>query len=254
MHVWNNDGSKARFCGNGARCAAAYISKKIKSIGKSSSTDTPPSFQKNSLKKEQTIKEEANIVSIVSGTIQVECKILDPWIVDVRQPFPMVRHAITKEGIIKPCESIELENGALAIPVFALNQHAVVMNKRPENRPISEQRLEEIAQSLQCHQMFPEGTNVSITSFDSKNCLAMTEVWERGVGATSACGSAACAVGASIFDIYKISSQVNIVMPGGQIQVNRSTHNGAIFIHHSSRAEFVFQGEFVLNYYKYDSK
>ena len=86
---------------------------------------------------------------------------------------------------------------------------------------------------------YSQGVNVSFIevhpSFDVK-----AAIWERGAGATRACGSAACAIGAMLFEYHPILSEITVKMPGGNIQVGK-TDEGDIF--HTASACHVFDGK-----------
>lgn len=80
--------------------------------------------------------------------------------------------------------------------------------------------LSEISRGLTGHKLFPKGVNVSMASLiDSKNLRA--RVFERGVGETLACGSAACAIYVAGLPMgLDQSGGVSIAMPGGDILVS----------------------------------
>ena len=53
--------------------------------------------------------------------------------------------------------------------------------------------LETVGPLLECAEIFPRRANVSFVSVEDETTLNM-RVWERGIGETWACGTAACAV------------------------------------------------------------
>ena len=56
--------------------------------------------------------------------------------------------------------------------------------------------LEKIGPKIESHSYFPEKCNVSLASVKNKKHVKV-KVWERGVGLTKACGTAACATAVS---------------------------------------------------------
>lgn len=84
---------------------------------------------------------------------------------------------------------------------------------------------------------FPDSINVEFVKKISKHEIEI-KVWERGSGATLACGTGACA--ASFCGIEKgiLSSPVNVQMPGGSVTVELKKSN--IFL--TGKVEYVFDG------------
>ena len=84
---------------------------------------------------------------------------------------------------------------------------------------------------------FPDGINVEFVKKISKNEIEI-KVWERGSGATLACGTGACA--ASFCGIQKgiLLSPVIVQMPGGSVTVELKKSN--IFL--TGKVEYVFEG------------
>lgn len=66
--------------------------------------------------------------------------------------------------------------------------------------------------------LFPDGINVSFSILTDQS-LILLNVWERGAGATAACGTAACATHASAFLNGFVGTQSLIKQPGGILQV-----------------------------------
>ena len=56
--------------------------------------------------------------------------------------------------------------------------------------------LKDIGPKIEHHNYFPEKCNVTLASIKNKNHVKV-KVWERGVGLTKACGTAACATAVS---------------------------------------------------------
>ena len=84
---------------------------------------------------------------------------------------------------------------------------------------------------------FPDGINVEFGKVISKNEIEI-KVWERGSGATLACGTGACAASFSGIQKGILSSPVNVQMPGGSVTVELKKSN--IFL--TGKVEHVFEG------------
>ncbi len=84
---------------------------------------------------------------------------------------------------------------------------------------------------------FPEGINVEFVKVISKYEIEV-KVWERGSGATLACGTGACA--ASFCGIKQgiLSSPITVNMPGGSVIVELKKDN--IFL--TGKVKYVFDG------------
>ena len=91
---------------------------------------------------------------------------------------------------------------------------------------------------------FPDGINVEFAKKISENEIEI-KVWERGSGATLACGTGACA---AIFCGIKkgiISSPIKVRMPGGSVTVELKESNrkeGIIILNFRGVPEFLEDG------------
>ena len=74
------------------------------------------------------------------------------------------------------------------------------------------------ARRIEIHPMFPQKANVTFAEIDARDRVA-ARVWERGVGLTLACGSAACAtlVAASRLGLMERTGTVRL--PGGELVI-----------------------------------
>ena len=84
--------------------------------------------------------------------------------------------------------------------------------------------LKEIGPKLENHYYFPEKCNVTLASIKSKK-NAKVKVWERGVGLTKACGTAACATAVS-GAILKLNERcVDIEFSEGKLNIDWKKNN-----------------------------
>ena len=78
--------------------------------------------------------------------------------------------------------------------------------------------LEAFARRLQEGQRFPGGVNVHVAAIDTPQVVRVRH-WERGVGATQACGTGAVAVAVAAVAGGRMRSPVEVVVPGGTLMV-----------------------------------
>jgi diaminopimelate epimerase len=154
MRIFNADGSEAEMCGNGARCAALWVSAKRKA-------------QNAKLK----IETKAGIIEAEVARGNVKIKLTDPQ--DLRLDLHVVAHG----------KDYEVDFINTGVP------HAVV-----KVEDLSRINVKAMGRAIRRHEMFrPAGTNVDfIKVMDKGHILART--YERGVeDETLACGTGSVA-------------------------------------------------------------
>jgi len=91
---------------------------------------------------------------------------------------------------------------------------------------------------IEKYEIFPEGTNVNFCEvLDSKEIIVKT--WERGAGATLACGTGSCAAVIACNKLGLTDSKVIVHVPGGIMEIELKDE--AVYM--TGPAEIVFQGE-----------
>ena len=99
-------------------------------------------------------------------------------------------------------------------PVSIGNPHAILIEEAGKSLD-----LERYGKMLNAHKNFADGVNVTIIKNISGDKIDIV-VFERGVGPTQACGSAACASAALVQHNKLASSPIKVNMPGGEVTVN----------------------------------
>lgn len=84
---------------------------------------------------------------------------------------------------------------------------------------------------------FPDGINIEFVKIINKNEIEI-KVWERGSGATLACGTGACAASFCGIKNGVLLSPIKVQMPGGSVIVELRDSN--IFL--TGKVEYVFDG------------
>lgn len=201
--ILNNDGSEAQACGNGTRCVAS-------ALGAETGRDT------------FTLQTLAGILS----TREIRENYIS---VDMGEPvFEWDKIPLAEE--FADTTKIELQIGPIDDPVLHSpsamsmgNPHAVFWVKND----VWSYDLELFGPLLESHPIFPEKANISIAQVSAQNELTM-RTWERGVGLTQACGSAACAGAVSAARTERTGHNVLIHMPGGDLALEWKENNHVI--------------------------
>ena len=166
LEFYNSDGSKSDACGNGTRCVAHLLSK-----------------EKNKNEINLTVASKILKSKIFQNNL-VETEIGAPKI--SWNEIPLSKESDTKNLRIKLIDKGNKDFfGGIAVNVG--NPHVIFFIEDIENF-----NLEKIGPEVENHELFPEKCNVTLAKKISQN-LIKVKVWERGVGLTKACGTAACA-------------------------------------------------------------
>ncbi len=131
---------------------------------------------------------------------------------------------------------LDIEGQRLAVTCISMgNPHAVHFVERP----VAEFPLESIGPKVEHHPLFPQRVNFEVARVLARERME-ARVWERGAGATLACGSGACAamVAARLHGL--VGERVDITLPGGMLVVEWDGE-GECYL--TGPAELVFVGE-----------
>ena len=166
LEFYNSDGSTSGACGNGTRCIAKFLSKE------------------NNQKEISVLTSSGLLKSKILGNNLVETEIGIPktnW-----EEIPLNKKLDTRDLKIEIIDKKDNKHiGGIAVNVG--NPHIVFFVNDIENF-----NLKKIGPEIENHALFPEKCNVTLAKVINKN-LIKVKVWERGVGLTKACGTAACA-------------------------------------------------------------
>jgi diaminopimelate epimerase len=67
--------------------------------------------------------------------------------------------------------------------------------------------------------VFSNKANVEFARIDDRNHITMV-VWERGAGATLACGTGACAVAVAACVLHDTDEDITVSLPGGDLRLS----------------------------------
>ncbi len=112
--------------------------------------------------------------------------------------------------------------GYRAIPVDVGNPHVVIV--------VDDLRAIDIARigpRIERDPRYPRGTNVHFIRITGPQSLEAIH-WERGAGATQACGTGAVACAAAAITLHGVRSPVELTVPGGVLSVAWDAPNRAV--------------------------
>lgn len=215
---YNSDGSMAQMCGNGMRCFSRYVyDKKIIN------------------KKEFSVETKAGIIvpKIISENevcVNMGIPILEPNKIPCK----------TKTNLNIP---YTLNNKDFLLNTVSMgNPHCVIFVEKD-----SKELAYKYGSIIENDKLFPEKTNVEFVEILSKDEVIIN-VWERGCGITSACGTGACAtVVAGILNDY-LNNSIKVNLPGGTLKIewNGSSTDIKHSVFMTGRADYSFFGETVI--------
>ncbi|CAA7389607.1 unnamed protein product [Spirodela intermedia] len=226
MRIFNSDGSEPEMCGNGVRCFARFIAEIENFHGKQSFT-----------------------VHTGAGLIVPEIQNDGQVRVDMGQPVLSAADIPTKLRGNKDGEVIgdELLVDGVTWKVTCVsmgNPHCVTFGtKEQEGLLVDDLDLPSIGPKFEHHAMFPSRTNTEFVQVISPSHLKM-RVWERGAGATLACGTGACAVVVAAVLEGRSERKCVVDLPGGPLEIEWRVEDNRIYM--TGPAEAVFFGSALL--------
>jgi diaminopimelate epimerase len=180
MAIFNSDGSPARMCGNGLRCLAAFAHR-------------------------EGLMGDEVVFATASGPRRARILRKDPWLVEVELGVPEVQ----------PPAGAGVNGHAFSlVPVSVGNPHRVLFVEQVHEVP-----LDSWGPSLERHPAFTERANVEFVEVRSPEHLVV-RVWERGAGATQACGTGAAAALVAAVSCGRAARRARVDLPGGTLEVD----------------------------------
>lgn len=208
MRIINADGGEVSACGNATRCVAWLL---MEETGK----------------KNITIETKAGIIACErAGKNAVRA--------DMGKPvFDWKKIPIARECNVDALPI--LMSGLRPSAVSMGNPHMVFAVPHADKIP-----LEKIGAKLEKHPFYPKRANVSFAEVITKNRIVL-RVWERGAGATLACGTAACAAVVALHKRGLISNKADVLLPGGALEIEWDKKSGRVFM--TGPVAVSFEGE-----------
>jgi diaminopimelate epimerase len=208
MRMWNPDGSESEMCGNGIRCFA----KLLRDHNHTSERQVP--------------------VDTGAGRLVVE--LLDDGRVRVDMGLArLTRGEIPMTGAADETFIDQAVDSYIGTAVSMGNPHLVIFVD-----DVSEIDLPLEGANLEHHAMFPNRTNTHFVQVLGDGVLRQ-RTWERGAGATLACGTGACATGVAAFLTGRAPRRSQVQLPGGSLEIEY-LEDGRVLM--TGPAETVFEG------------
>ena len=189
MRIHNADGGEVAACGNGTRCVAELLM---------AETD----------RDRVVIETNAgflNCRAVESGLVRVD---MGPARLEWRE-IPLAREMDTLhlELALEPglADPVAVNIGNPHVVFFVADAAAV--------------DLARVGPALEHHALFPERTNVSVATLRDNGQIRL-RVWERGVGVTRACGTAACATLVAASRRQLVGRTATVRLDGGPLEVD----------------------------------
>jgi diaminopimelate epimerase len=216
MRIINSDGSEANMCGNAIRCFGRYA------------------FERD------LVKSKTFCIETFAGTIIPEVITENDKVVSVRVNMGKPN----TERFFIPMQGDEKE--AIQVPVRAVDQqfyltsllmgvpHTMIFVK-----DVNTIEVKEIGSAIEKHPLFPNGTNVNFVEVISRERIKV-RTWERGAGATLACGTGCCASAVASIINGHTDRKVTVELQYGQLEIEWS-EDGNVYM--TGPAEESFTGE-----------
>jgi len=169
MMIINSDGSEAEMCGNAIRCFAKYAYERALVKSDSMTIETPAGIIKP-------------VIIIGNGSVKaVRVNMGRPGL--NRSDIPM----IGDEGMVLN-EKLQVQDETFLISSLLMGvPHTIVYIDDVNTAPVTT-----IGPKIEKHHMFPKRTNVNFVEIINDSEIKI-RTWERGAGATLACGTGSCA-------------------------------------------------------------
>jgi diaminopimelate epimerase len=215
MGIHNADGGGADACGNATRCVARLL------------------FEETG-QKHAVIETGAGLLQCwAAGGGQITVDMGAPkfeW-----EQIPLAERMDTR--------GIDIKIGPIDNPVLAFPSAVNIGNPHciffvPD---ITAHDPERIGPLVENHMLFPERANVSFAQIRARNDIRL-RVWERGVGMTQACGTAACAVVAAAARKGRnlADRKARVELDGGFLEIDWRTADDHIYM--TGPAALAFNG------------
>lgn len=220
MRILNSDGSEPEMCGNGIRCLAKFVADLETEAGAAAA---PP---------------KAYTIHTLAGTITPTLQIDGQVTVDMGEPIlaaakiPTTLVSGDQRVISQPLEVAGQD--WIVTCVSMGNPHCITFVD-----DVAAIELAHLGPQFEHHAAFPQRTNTEFIEVMGRDYLKM-RVWERGAGATLACGTGACAALVAGVLTERCDRMATVELPGGPLKIEWSAIDNRVYM--TGPAEKVFAG------------
>ncbi|MEO0356057.1 MAG: diaminopimelate epimerase [Cyanobacteria bacterium P01_A01_bin.3] len=215
MRIYNSDGSEPEMCGNGIRCMAQFL----KDLG---APTTDGGYQIHTL--------AGRIIPTFTedGLIRVD---MGAPILSASQ-IPTTLGEPESRVVDLP---LQVSDRAWQVTCVSMgNPHCITFVD-----DVAAISLSNMGPKFEHHKVFPERTNTEFVQVIDRGHLRM-RVWERGAGATLACGTGACATLVAAVLLDKADTQAVVELPGGDLDIRWDRDSDRIYM--TGPAQQAFSG------------
>lgn len=188
MRMWNPDGSESEMCGNGIRCFAKLLRDHGHTSERSVAVDTGAGRLVVELQEDGRVRVDMGPARFLRGEI------------------PMTGSA-DEQFVEQPIDAY------VGTAVSMGNPHLVIFVDDVDAIDLAHE-----GKRLEHHDFFPRRVNVHFVQVMPEGILKQ-RTWERGAGATLACGTGACATGVAAFLTGRAGRQSTVQLPGGRLDI-----------------------------------
>lgn len=216
MRIFNSDGSEPEMCGNGIRCLAQFIA----------------DLEGAEHRTEYRIHTLAGVITPkLEGEGKVRVDMGMPQLLASQIPTTL---ATGDEKVINAPLDVAGQTWEVT-GVSMGNPHCITFVEDVAAIP-----LETIGPQFEHHSAFPQRTNTEFIQVVRPDYLKM-RVWERGAGATLACGTGACASVVAGVLTGRSDRKATVELPGGCLEIEWSEYDQRVYM--TGPAERVFNGK-----------
>lgn len=213
MRIDNADGGEVSACGNATRCIGWVLMQEKGASAVAIETRAGLLFASDA--------GEPELVTVDMGLPRLK------WDeIPLAEPFADTR-------------AIELQIGPIDAPI--LHSPSVASMGNPHAifwvDDVEAYDLERVGPLLENHPIFPERANISLAHVTSPESLTL-KVWERGVGLTRACGTAACAAAVAAHRTRRTGRRVRVALPGGNLLIHWRPEDDHVMMTGAVETEF----------------
>ncbi|MDC0835862.1 Diaminopimelate epimerase [Geitlerinema sp. FC II] len=215
MRIFNSDGSEPEMCGNGIRCFMQFVAEldgdRAKDIYRIHTLAGVIAPQRQT---DGRVKVDMGLPRLLAGEI------------------PTTLAAETDKVIDR---SLEVGDRTWSVTCVSMgNPHCIAFVEDADAIDLAR-----IGPQFERHPEFPQRINTEFIEVKAPNTVKM-RVWERGAGATLACGTGACASVVAGVLTQRCDRKTTVELPGGQLEIEWSQDNGRVYM--TGAAERVFSG------------
>ena len=207
MRIINSDGSEAEMCGNGIRCFAKYVYDSGIIEKKQFTVETPAGI----MEPEITVgaDNKAELITINMGRPSFN-----------RSEIPMEG---TDGRVLNEDLGVDGENWKSTSLLMGVPHTVTYVDD------VDSVDIEKIGPLFEKHEAFPKHTNINFAQqMDDRTVKVRT--WERGAGATLACGTGSCSVAVASFLNGRTGREVDIQLPLGTLHIEYREEDGNVYM------------------------